>query len=174
MLRCPCSCANINLEENPGNEVVPIHSFFSRFIAVSLRLFVRLRWGFHQKSYNFIQKTSIKLVTISFLKIYSDAKFGHHLWRHNSSHTAKTLSFERYGRKSPGNRPPWNVFLVTRKVFLNLAHCMELPRLLPTTLNFLDKRRQLRKHTLSSSTDCNKKHNSKQTRAVSGRMKFVV
>ena len=67
-----------------------------------------------------------------------------------------------------------NVFLVTRKVFLNLAHCMELPRLLPTTLNFLDKRRQLRKHTLSSSTDCNKKYNSKQTRAFSGRMKFVV
>ena len=67
-----------------------------------------------------------------------------------------------------------NVFLVTRKVFLSLAHCMELPRLLPTTLNFLDKRRQFRKHTLSSSTDCNKKHSSKQTLAVTGRMKFVV
>ena len=113
MLRCPCSCANINLEENPRNEVVPIHSFFSRLIAVSLRLFVRLRWGFHQKSYNFIQKTIIKLVTISFLKIYFDAKFGHHLWRHNSSHTAKTLSFERYGRKSPGNRPPCEMFFLS-------------------------------------------------------------
>ena len=30
MLRCPCSCANTNLEENPGNEVLPIHSFLSR------------------------------------------------------------------------------------------------------------------------------------------------
>ena len=78
------------------------------YLAVSLCLFIPLRWGFHQKSYNSIQKSSIKLVTISFPNFYSDAKFGHHLWRHNSSHMAKTISFDRYGRKSPSNRPMWN------------------------------------------------------------------
>ena len=40
-------------------------------------LFIRLRWGFHQKSQNCTQKA--KIFTISSLYFYSDAKFGHHL-----------------------------------------------------------------------------------------------
>ena len=39
--------------------------------------FIRLRWGFHQKSQNCTQKA--KIFTISSLYFYSDAKFGHHL-----------------------------------------------------------------------------------------------
>ena len=57
-----------------------------------------------------------------------------------------------------------NVFLVTRKVFLNLAS-LYVAQTTSHHPEFLDKRRQLRKRTLLSSTDRNNKHSSKQTLA---------
>ena len=58
-----------------------------------------------------------------------------------------------------------NVFLVTRKVFLNLpsSYVAQTNSHHP---GFLGQRRQLRDRTSSSSTDCTNKHIIKQTRAI--------
>ena len=55
-----------------------------------------------------------------------------------------------------------NAFLVTQKVFLNLASLYGVAQTTSHHPEFLDKRLQLRKRTLSSSTDCNNKRSSKQ------------
>ena len=106
---------------------VPIHSLSSplkyptsfsgkfEFLnsAVTLRLFIRLRWGFHWKSYTShlditiavtwdVTKTNEQVIyqptsLPSFVTFYA-FYFCARVW-------PKTVCFERYGRKNPSNRP---------------------------------------------------------------------
>ena len=109
-----------------------IYGHLAENLNVILHLFIRFRWGFHQKSQNSIQKTYIKFlpflswifVLMPNLDIFQDVIITvtwdkiNHFYQPTflPSFVAfdafyfclwpKTLSFERCGSKSPSNRPP--------------------------------------------------------------------